>query len=239
LHANLAPLLPTSPSSPQPIPIAEDRRASSLPVGASHQITPKRRVTVPMESTSASFFDTCWNPNIALDSDQHWRMSGPRLTSVDCSLVPPVTSSAPVNGQSPPFGTPGQYQRLSEEQIGAIDAISPRTGDVNLAFSALQPPRNRQTPLLPIQMNTPSRDDVHSPSAWTETDDDNLLNLLPSSQCALHNAPRDPGLTRTVESKCHHRKSWKRLRSKRGFAYFACQFCGAKWRITTHGIHNE
>eukprot|EP00667_Euglena_gracilis_P010491 EG_transcript_10679 len=30
---------------------------------------------------------------------------------------------------------------------------------------------------------------------------------------------------------CGHRRPWKRLRAKRGFTFFACRDCGAKWRI--------
>jgi hypothetical protein len=29
---------------------------------------------------------------------------------------------------------------------------------------------------------------------------------------------------------CAHHPSWKRLRAKRGYAYFVCYACGAKWR---------
>eukprot|EP00667_Euglena_gracilis_P016294 EG_transcript_17021 len=30
---------------------------------------------------------------------------------------------------------------------------------------------------------------------------------------------------------CEHRRSWKRLRAKRGVVYFMCQQCHAKWRV--------
>jgi hypothetical protein len=32
---------------------------------------------------------------------------------------------------------------------------------------------------------------------------------------------------------CNHAKFWKRLRANRGFAYFVCYHCGAKWRTST------
>jgi hypothetical protein len=31
-------------------------------------------------------------------------------------------------------------------------------------------------------------------------------------------------------ARCPHRKSWKRLRAKKGCAFFVCFQCGAKWR---------
>lgn len=31
---------------------------------------------------------------------------------------------------------------------------------------------------------------------------------------------------------CPHPKPWKRLRAKRGFTFFACRDCGAKWRLS-------
>jgi len=33
--------------------------------------------------------------------------------------------------------------------------------------------------------------------------------------------------------RCNDKKCWKRLRAKRGFAYFTCLQCGLKWRATT------
>eukprot|EP00668_Euglena_longa_P041266 GGOE01054311.1.p2 GENE.GGOE01054311.1~~GGOE01054311.1.p2 ORF type:complete len:176 (+),score=6.24 GGOE01054311.1:22-528(+) len=34
---------------------------------------------------------------------------------------------------------------------------------------------------------------------------------------------------------CGHQSSWKRLRAKRGYAYFVCYYCGAKWRTLLRG----
>jgi hypothetical protein len=47
--------------------------------------------------------------------------------------------------------------------------------------------------------------------------------------------PESENQLQCENARCNHRKSWKRLRSKRGFAYFACYFCGSKWRINTTG----
>eukprot|EP00667_Euglena_gracilis_P007999 EG_transcript_8092 len=35
---------------------------------------------------------------------------------------------------------------------------------------------------------------------------------------------------------CGHVKHWKRLRAKRGFAYFVCYQCGLKWRMCSIGV---
>eukprot|EP00667_Euglena_gracilis_P012566 EG_transcript_12920 len=35
-------------------------------------------------------------------------------------------------------------------------------------------------------------------------------------------------------ARCNHFHNWKRLRSKRGFAYFVCYLCGAKWRTASN-----
>jgi hypothetical protein len=39
------------------------------------------------------------------------------------------------------------------------------------------------------------------------------------------------------DQRCVHRKTWKRLRAKKGSASFVCFTCGAKWR--TKGLHGE
>ena len=38
---------------------------------------------------------------------------------------------------------------------------------------------------------------------------------------------------------CTHTKHWKRLRSKRGFAFFVCCHCGTKWRVCSIGVRNQ
>eukprot|EP00667_Euglena_gracilis_P007087 EG_transcript_7158 len=37
---------------------------------------------------------------------------------------------------------------------------------------------------------------------------------------------------------CSHIKFWKRLRANRGFAYFVCYQCGAKWRTSSKGMRH-
>lgn len=38
---------------------------------------------------------------------------------------------------------------------------------------------------------------------------------------------------------CTHMKHWKRLRANRGFAYFICYHCGAKWRMSSRGMRTS
>jgi hypothetical protein len=40
----------------------------------------------------------------------------------------------------------------------------------------------------------------------------------------------DTGNKALDSARCPHRKSWKRLRAKKGCAFFVCFECGAKWR---------
>eukprot|EP00667_Euglena_gracilis_P008550 EG_transcript_8667 len=45
----------------------------------------------------------------------------------------------------------------------------------------------------------------------------------------------DDGPPAAGDGGCPHPKPWKRLRAKRGFTFFACRECGAKWRIFQPG----
>lgn len=49
----------------------------------------------------------------------------------------------------------------------------------------------------------------------------------------------EEGAARVLDgSRCPHRKSWKRLRAKKGCAFFVCFQCGAKWR-TKSGLEGD
>jgi len=50
------------------------------------------------------------------------------------------------------------------------------------------------------------------------------------------NAPEDAESVRFPifeNGRCSHKRCWKRLRAKRGYAYFVCLQCGVKWRSTS------
>eukprot|EP00997_Jenningsia_sp_PLL12_P011037 NODE_848_length_1413_cov_53.873900_g705_i0.p2 GENE.NODE_848_length_1413_cov_53.873900_g705_i0~~NODE_848_length_1413_cov_53.873900_g705_i0.p2 ORF type:complete len:144 (-),score=19.36 NODE_848_length_1413_cov_53.873900_g705_i0:104-535(-) len=42
-----------------------------------------------------------------------------------------------------------------------------------------------------------------------------------------------------VEGRCNHPKQWKRLRAKRGRAFFVCFECGAKWQTRSANCTEE
>lgn len=45
----------------------------------------------------------------------------------------------------------------------------------------------------------------------------------------------DSSCKSTHGTPCTHQSNWKRLRAKRGYAYFVCYLCGAKWRTLLRG----
>eukprot|EP00668_Euglena_longa_P009852 GGOE01011922.1.p1 GENE.GGOE01011922.1~~GGOE01011922.1.p1 ORF type:complete len:531 (-),score=61.46 GGOE01011922.1:1274-2866(-) len=55
----------------------------------------------------------------------------------------------------------------------------------------------------------------------------------------VNKCPPDPGEDHGIVASsptCSHIKFWKRLRANRGFAYFVCYQCGAKWRMSSKGM---
>eukprot|EP00668_Euglena_longa_P015193 GGOE01019246.1.p1 GENE.GGOE01019246.1~~GGOE01019246.1.p1 ORF type:complete len:340 (-),score=59.21 GGOE01019246.1:236-1255(-) len=63
------------------------------------------------------------------------------------------------------------------------------------------------------------------------------LPLLPGAALSRPQNPRRPAdasggaKSGSYGEPCEHRRSWKRLRAKRGVVYFLCQHCHAKWRV--------
>jgi len=65
------------------------------------------------------------------------------------------------------------------------------------------------------------------------------VNRNPSSPLSPQSIPVSPSevsvpstesTAGSEDGRCPHRKSWKRLRAKKGSAFFVCFECGAKWR---------
>ena len=51
---------------------------------------------------------------------------------------------------------------------------------------------------------------------------------------AAEHGPKPP-----TQATCTHAKYWKRLRAKRGAAYFLCFQCGAKWRTCSQAMRAQ
>eukprot|EP00667_Euglena_gracilis_P024317 EG_transcript_27921 len=58
---------------------------------------------------------------------------------------------------------------------------------------------------------------------------------LEDLQTKTEGAEDDTCKNGTHGTPCGHQSSWKRLRAKRGYAYFVCYYCGAKWRTLLRG----
>eukprot|EP00667_Euglena_gracilis_P018989 EG_transcript_20273 len=59
-----------------------------------------------------------------------------------------------------------------------------------------------------------------------------------AGRCSAHHAVGPCCLCATCASapaspSCPHPRPWRRLRAKRGFTFYACRDCGAKWRALT------
>jgi hypothetical protein len=45
--------------------------------------------------------------------------------------------------------------------------------------------------------------------------------------------------TDAPHGRCNHRKDWKRLRAKKGCAFFMCCLCGSKWNTNNTGEDSQ
>eukprot|EP00670_Eutreptiella_braarudii_P000305 CAMPEP_0174291798 /NCGR_PEP_ID=MMETSP0809-20121228/33255_1 /TAXON_ID=73025 ORGANISM="Eutreptiella gymnastica-like, Strain CCMP1594" /NCGR_SAMPLE_ID=MMETSP0809 /ASSEMBLY_ACC=CAM_ASM_000658 /LENGTH=604 /DNA_ID=CAMNT_0015391399 /DNA_START=57 /DNA_END=1871 /DNA_ORIENTATION=+ len=93
-------------------------------------------------------------------------------------------------------------------------ATLPNAGRYAYGYSTLNSPSEPS----PVAAQSPvSKDTPTSPTAGARPED------------TTSDAPAAP--TSADGTHCTHVQNWKRLRSKRGYTYFVCYSCGAKWRI--------
>eukprot|EP00668_Euglena_longa_P045745 GGOE01061425.1.p1 GENE.GGOE01061425.1~~GGOE01061425.1.p1 ORF type:complete len:359 (+),score=34.84 GGOE01061425.1:27-1079(+) len=72
------------------------------------------------------------------------------------------------------------------------------------------------------------------PACFTAASSLSSQSSLASRGLSLDVTDSSPPASTTGDG-CPHPKPWKRLRAKRGFTFFACRECGAKWRIFQPG----
>jgi len=144
-------------------------------------------------------------------------------------LYPPLPSSlGPSDGSSSAATLLSILQRHQEQWVAEGGGGAPR-----VARSSLSPPLPDWATPRGIRRDddsTPNQSPLRMAAAAPLGD---LCSLAVFSEFA-DSTDDDSGFASAAS--CNHSRHWKRLRAKRGFAYFVCFQCGAKWRMSSLGL---
>eukprot|EP00667_Euglena_gracilis_P005108 EG_transcript_5137 len=136
-----------------------------------------------------------------------------------------------------PFGlviSPLQLQALEAQVVKpsatlfpSFEAALQACQEVDSFFSS----GNICNPLGPIIDVTPPRSPAELPSGTSSSCEGTPEGASVETEEDAELAEAKELNGRVLEgTRCPHRKSWKRLRAKKGCAFFVCFHCGAKWR---------
>ena len=160
-------------------------------------------------------------------------------SSTPASPAPTVPASA-----ATALETKGSFQALQnvkeEKAAGATTGSQPSKATLAVpeARSASNPSKNGSA--VPPALGN-SLEDVggSNPDAPVSASDGKMAATTVSEASNMDDGTAENGSKHPTQATCTHAKHWKRLRAKRGSAYFLCFQCGAKWRTCSQAMRAQ
>uniref|UniRef100_A0A6T2AR75 Uncharacterized protein n=1 Tax=Eutreptiella gymnastica TaxID=73025 RepID=A0A6T2AR75_9EUGL len=205
------------------------------PSYSGRQRRPPRAVDPNGSSTneiSTLFPGECYRQDIQQST---WRA----YSSTPASPAPTVPASA-----ATALETKGSFQALQnvkeEKAAGATTGSQPSKATLAVpeARSASNPSKNGSA--VPPALGN-SLEDVggSNPDAPVSASDGKMAATTVSEASNMDDGTAENGSKHPTQATCTHAKHWKRLRAKRGSAYFLCFQCGAKWRTCSQAMRAQ